>query len=260
MKEVFKYTFLTTAEIKKFALLVIIASILTIIQAFPVISIVSFLVEKMLYLSVGALLIFLVQNSTEETYFTLLKKQPLSTFLLHFLPTAMGILTALFVITSLFTAFFIMILKFTNSVFILANPHEFMFALSKTPFVTKVLIGFYSVYMIFYSYIFLGKFAEALSKEGFKDAFLSMLSSIIDFKFWIRSFNLKYMVIYFVWSFIILAIYSVTAVTYLFYIFPLILTHPNLGLLMIPLLVAIVTILSYFTFFSAYFAYKTTKD
>lgn len=261
MKNIFKYTFLTVAEIKKFLFVIILFSIFTLIQAYPVISIVSFIFEKLFYLSIGVLLIYILKiTDNDKEYFATLEKQPFSTFLLHFLPSAMGIMLGLFIIVTFFGAFMIIILKFTNSIFILADPHNFLFALSKTTYIAKILLGFYSVYLLFYSYIFLGKFGEALSKETFKESFFSMVSSLIDFKFWVNTFNFKYMLIYFVWSVIVSIIYSIIAFAYLFYIFPLILNHPNMTLIIIPLLVAITTIITYFTFFSAYFAYQTAKD
>ena len=261
MKDVFKYTFLTVAEIKKFLFVVTLVSILSIIEAFPVISIVSFVFEKLLYLSIGVLLIYIIKiTNNDKEFFATLEKQPVSTFFLHFIPSAMGIMVGLFLIFAILGAFFIIILKFTNSIFILANPHDFLLAVSKTTYITKILLGFYSVYLLFYSYIFLGKFGEALSKETFKESFLSLISSVIDFKFWINTFNFKYMGIYFVWSVLITLIYTIIAFAYLFYIFPLILNHPNMTLILIPLLVAITTILTYFTFYSAYFAYNTTKN
>jgi len=260
MKDAFKYTFLTVAEIKKFVLVVVIMSVLSVIQAFPVISIVSFMFEKLIYLSIGVLLIYIVKiTDNDKEYFATLEKQPFSTFLLHFLPSAMGILLGMFLLFAFFGMFFILILKITGSVFILANPHDFMFALSKTSSTAKIMLGFYAVYMLFFSYVFLGKFGEALSKETFKEAFLTVLSSLMDFKFWIKTFNLKYMLIYFVWSLLVSVIYFVVAFAYLLYIFPLIINHPNMTLLLIPLLVAITTILTYYTFFSAYFAYKSTE-
>jgi len=259
MKESFKYTFLTVAEIKKFSVVVLIMSIFTVIQPFPVISIISFLMEKILYLSIGAILIYIANNTkNDEEYYATLKKQPLSTFFLHFLPTAMGIMLGIFVLAAIFLAVFVFILKITNSVYILINPHTFFIQIANSPILTQTLLGFYSVYLIFYSYIFLGKLGEALSKENFKESFLSMLSTIYDFKFWINSFNLKYMLIFFVWSFIISITYSVVALMYLFYLFPLLLNDFGINVLIIPILVSITTILTYYTYFSAYFAYKST--
>jgi len=261
MKDVFKYTFLTVAEIKKFLFVIILFSILSIIQAFPVISIISFIFEKLIYLSIGVLLIYILKiTNNDKEYFATLEKQPFSTFLLHFIPSASGILLGIFIIFTVLGAFFIIILKFTNSIFILANPHDFILAVSKTTYITKILLGFFSVYLLFYSYIFLGKFGEALSKETFKESFLSLLSSLVDFKFWINAFNLKYLAIYLIWGLLVGTIYTIISFAYLFYIFPIIVTNPNMSLLIIPLLVAITTILTYFTFFSAYFAYKTAKD
>ena len=48
MKEVFKYTFTTIAEWKKFLIVVILISILTLLENFPVISIVAFIFEKLI--------------------------------------------------------------------------------------------------------------------------------------------------------------------------------------------------------------------
>jgi len=261
MKDVFKYTFLTVADTKKFLLVILLMSILSVIQAFPVLSIISFIFEKLIYLSIGGLLIYIIKiTNNDKEYYATLEKQPFSTFLLHFIPSASGILLGLFVIFTVFFTFFIMILKFTDSVFILANPHDIFIAISKTTYFTKILLGFFSVYLLFYSYIFLGKLGEALSRESFKESFLSILSSLYDFKFWINAFNLKYIGIYLVWILSVGIIYTTTSFAYLFYIFPLILTHPNINLIIIPLLVAITTIITYFTFFSAYFAHKSTKD
>jgi hypothetical protein len=261
MKDVFKYTFLTVAEIKKFLFVILLFSIFTLIQAFPVISIVSFFLEKLLYLSIGVILIYILKiTDNDKEYFATLEKQPFSTFLLHFFPSAMGIMTGFFIIFTVFASFLVIILKFTNSIFILANPHDLLFAISKTSLVAKILLGFYSVYLLFYSYIFLGKFGEALSKETFKESFLSMVSSLFDFKFWVNTFNLKYILIYTVWNIVIITVYSIVIFAYLFYIFPMILNHPNSTLLFVPILVATTTILTYFTFFSAYFAYKSTKN
>ena len=260
MKDVFKYTFLTIADIKKFLFVIILFSILSIIQAFPVISIISFIFEKLIYLSIGVLLIYILKTTNnDKEYFATLEKQPFSTFLLHFIPSASGILLGIFIILTVLGAFFIMILKFTNSIFILANPHDFLLALSQTIYITKILLGFYFVYLFFYSYIFLGKLGEALSKETFKESFLSLLSSFVDFKFWINTFNLKYAGIYLIWGLSVGIIYTILSFAYLFYIFPLILTEPNIQLLIIPLLVGISTVITYFTFFSAYFAFKSTN-
>jgi len=260
MKDIFKYTFLTVAEIKKFLLVVVLVSILSVIQAYPVISIVSFIFEKLIYLSIGVLLIYIIKiTNNDKEYFATLEKQPFSTFLLHFIPSAMGIMIGSFLIITLFSAFFVIILKFTNSIFILANPHDVLYAVSKTSMIAKILLGFYTVYLLFYSYIFLGKLGETLSKETFKESFLSIISSVIDFKFWIKTFNFRYMGIYLLWSILITVIYTIISFAYLFYIFPLIINHPNMSLVIIPLLVAISTIMTYYTFFSAYFAYKTTK-
>ena len=261
MKDVFKYTFLTIAEIKKFLLVVILMSILTLIQPYPVISIVSFIFEKLIYLSIGVLLIYILKiTNNEEEYFATLKKQPISTFLLHFLPSAMGIMLGIFITFTIFAAFFVIILKFTNAIYVFANPHQFTLALSKTSLLTKILLGFYSIYVLIFSYVFLGKFGEALSKESFKESLLNIISSLYDFQFLINSFNLKYMLIYFVWSIVIGVIYSIVISAYIFFLFPLLQTHMNLYVLIIPLLISITTILTYFTYFSAYYAYKSAKN
>ena len=257
MKEVFKYTFLSIAEWKKFLVVVLLVSIFTLLEAFPVISMPLFLFEKLLYLSIGVFLIYLVKkSSTPEIFLENLKKNPISTFLLHFIPAASGILLAFILIGAFWFMFFIFILEFTGSMFVLANPHNFFTSLAMTTFVTKVLIGFYLIYFMFYSYIFLGKFGEALSKETFKDSFLAMISSLVDFKGWIKTFNFKYFGIFFIWSLVVSIVYSLTSFVYIFNIFPTIQTNPNLTLLIIPIFVGITTILSYFTFFSAYFSYK----
>ena len=257
MKEMFKYTFLSIAEWKKFLVLVLSISILTIFEAFPVISIVAFLFEKLIYLSVGVFLIYLVRHSsTAEIYYENLQKNPISTFLFHFIPSASGILFGLILIGFFWISFFIIILQLTGAMFILINPHNFLASLATTTIITKILIGFYFIYFLFFSYIFLGKLGEALTKENFKEAFISTISSLIDFNFWIKTFNLKYFLIYIVWSFITVIIYSATSFVYIFEIFPMIQLNPNLNLIIIPIFVAITTIISYFTFFSAYFSYK----
>ena len=259
MKNIFKYTFITVADIKKFLFIILVVSILTLIEAFPVISIIGFIFEKLIYLSIGVLLIYIVKTTNnEDEFFNTLKKQSFLTFLIHFFPAASGIMLGIIVIFTFFATFFIIILQFSNSLFILANPHNILISLSKINFIAQLLIGLYSVYLLFFSYIFLGKLGEALSKENFKEGFLSTISSIIDFKFWIKSFNFKYLGIYFVWSIIVFTIYALISFTYIFYIFPLIIQNPNFSLIIIPLLVAITTIVTYFTFFSAYFAYKST--
>ena len=255
MKEIFKYTFLSIAEWKKFFILVLFVSILTLLEAFPVISIAAFLFEKLVYLSVGVFLIYLVRHSsTPEIFYENLEKNKVSTFLFHFIPSASGILLALILIFSFWLLFLILILEFSASMYILANPHNFLNALATANMLTKILVGFYLIYLLFYSYIFLGKFGEALSKENFKDAFLSMIMSLFDFQFWIKTFNLKYFFIYMIWSIIVSLVYTLVSFVYLVDIFPTIITNPNLTLLIIPIFVAISTILSYFTFFSAYFA------
>ncbi|NPA87868.1 hypothetical protein [Caminibacter pacificus] len=260
MREVFKYTFTTIAEWKKLLLVILTVSILTVIEAFPVISIVAFLFEKLIYLSIGAFLIFLVTRSKDiESYFDNLKRNSFSTFLFHFIPTASGILVALLIILTFWIMFFVLILQFTNTMYIIADPHQIIVSVENSPVLTQILLGFYSIYLMFYSYVFLGKFGEALSQETFRGAFLSMISSLIDFKYWINTFNLKYFVIYLVWSIIISVIYTLIGFTYLFVIFPAIVNNPNLGLIIIPILVGITTILTYYTFFSAYFAHLSTE-
>lgn len=261
MKEVFKYTFTTFAEWKKLLIVILIVSILTIIEAYPVISIVAFILEKMLYLSIGGFLIYLANNTKNiEEYFHNLKIQSISTFLFHFIPTAIGILLANFIIFSFWGGLFIMILTISGSVYLLADPHTFLMNLQTASFLTQIMLSIYLIYFLFFSYVFLGKLGEALNKEDFKGAFLSLLSSLIDFKFWIKSFNLRYFLIYLVWSFIILALYSILSFAYLFYIFPILITNPNITLVVIPIFVGITTFLTYFTFFSAHFSYKSTMQ
>jgi len=260
MKEVFKYTFLSIAEWKKFLILVLSVSILTLVEAFPVVSIAAFLFEKLIFLSVGVFLIYLIKrSSTPDIYYENLSKNHISTFFFHFIPSASGILVALLIIMSFWLFFAILILKYTNSLFVIANPHNFVGAFYTTSTLTKILFGFYSVYLMFYSYIFLGKFGEALSKETFKESFISMILSLFDFKYWIKTVNLRYFLIYLIWSIITITIYSLTSFVYIFNIFPTLQTNPNLSLLIIPIFVAIVVIISYFTYFSAYFAHKTTN-
>jgi hypothetical protein len=63
MKEIFKYTFVTFAEWKKLLVIILLVSILTLIEAYPVISIVAFIFEKLIYLSIGGFLIYLVKST-----------------------------------------------------------------------------------------------------------------------------------------------------------------------------------------------------
>jgi hypothetical protein len=259
MKEVFKYTFITFAEWKKLLIVILLVSILTLIEAFPVISIVAFIFEKLIYLSIGGFLIYLVKNTKNiDEYFHNLKIQPISSFLFHFIPTAIGILLGNFIIISFWAFLFVIILNFSGSVYLLADPHSFLLNVQNASFITQIMLGIYLIYFLFFSYIYLGKLGEALDKEEFKGAFLSILSSLIDFKFWIKTFNLKYFLIYLIWSIILLIIYSILSFAYLFYIFPTIITNPNISLIVIPIFVAITTFLTYYTFFSSFFAYKST--
>ncbi len=261
MKEAFKYTFLTLAEWKKLLLLVLIVSIFTLLESLPLINIITYFFEKIILLSVGVFTVYLIKNSSSaEIYFENLQKNSFSTFLFHFLPPAMGIMFGVLIIGVFWFLFFIIILEFTGAMFVFANPDTFIQNIATTAFITKILIGFYLVYLMFYSYIFLGKLGEALSKENFKDAFLSIIYSLFDFQFWIKTFNLKYFLIYFIWSLIVFSFYSVMTFIYLFEIFPTIELNPDLSLIVIPLFSAISIILAYFTFFCAYFSYKSTTD
>ncbi|NIA10665.1 MAG: hypothetical protein GWP10_13295 [Nitrospiraceae bacterium] len=259
MKKSFKYTFITIAEWKKFLLVVLSVSILTLFESMPVISVMAFLFEKLIYLSIGVFLIYLLKHSsTIEIYFENLQKNYISTFLFHYIPPAIGILLGILIIGTFWFLFFIMIFEFTNSMFVFADPNNFLYAIGTSTFITKILIGFYLVYLIFFSYIFLGKFGEALSKTTFKESFISIISSLVDFKYWTKTFNLTYLGIYLIWSVIAISVYSVTSFIYLFIIFPAIATNPNISLIIIPVFVAITTILTYYTYFSSYFAYKST--
>ncbi|EDM24167.1 hypothetical protein [Caminibacter mediatlanticus] len=261
MKEVFKYTFLTVAEWKKFLFVVLIISILTLIEPFPFIGITANIFEKLLYISIGVFLIYLVKNSNSpDNYFENLKRNGFGSFLFHYIPASSGILLGLFIIGTFWAIFFILILQFTNSMYIIASPHNIFLKITSSPFITQVLIGFYLIYLLFFSYIFLGKFGNSLTKTNFKDAFLTIVSSLIDFSYWVKTFNIKYFLIYLIWSFITSIIYFFTAIGFIFIIYPTILQNPNLSLILIPLLVSIYTILAYFTFFSSYFADKTTRN
>jgi len=261
MKEVFRYTFLTIAEWKKFLLVVLVVSILTILEGFPIINVASLIFEKLILLSVGIFLIYILRHSsTPDIFYENLTKNSFSTFLFHFIPSASGILLALMIISFFWFGFFIMILELTGAMFVLANPHNFLLNLATTTMVTKILVAFYLIYLSFYGYIFLGKLGEALSKENFKESFLSMISSLIDFKGWIKTFNLKYFIIFTVWSIIVFLIYSMTFFAYFLYIFPMMSTNTNIALFIIPLFTGITVIITYFTFFSAYFSYETTVE
>ena len=154
MKDVFKYTFTTITDIDKFLFIILIVSILTLIEAFPVISIVVFIFEKLIYLSIGVLLIYIVKTTNnEDKFFENLKKQSFLAFLIHFFPVASGIMLGIFIIFTFFATFFIIILQFNNLLFILLNPHNILFSLSQATFIAQLLIGIYSVYLFFFSYI-----------------------------------------------------------------------------------------------------------
>ena len=261
MREIFKYTFLSVAEWKKLLILILIFSIFTLLESLPLINIISYIFEKILYISVGAFLIYLLNHSSNENiYYENLQKNQIVVFLFHFLPTAMGIILGLILITFFWFLFLIIILEFTGAMFIFANPNNFFASILTTTFITKILIGFYLIYLMFYTYVFLGKFGEALNKDNFKDAFISIIYSLFDFQFWIKTFNLKYFLIYFIWSLITFSTYLVMIFIYIFEIFPSIQLNPNISLIIIPLFNAISVILAYFTFFSAHFAYKSAKD
>ena len=261
MKEVFKYTFSAVADIQKFLFVTIILSILNLIEPFPFIGITAIGIEKLFLLSIGVFLIYIAKRSKNaDEFYENFKMNSFGSFMFHFIPVAAGILLGGILILTFWTMFFVLILQFTNSLYILANPHGIFISIAHAPVITQILLGFYSIYFIFFSYIFLGKLGEALSKENFKDAFIAITTSLIDFRFWISTFNLKYFLIYIIWSLIIIILYSTLSFTYIFIIFPAILNNPNLFLIIIPVLAAITVILSYFTFFSAYFAYKTTGN
>jgi hypothetical protein len=128
MKEVFKYTFTTFAEWKKLLIVVLLISILTLIEAYPVISFVAFIFEKIIYVSIGAFLIYLANNTKNiDEYFHNLKIQPISSFLFHFIPTAIGILLGNFIIFSFWAFLFVIILNFSGSVYLLADPHSLLY-------------------------------------------------------------------------------------------------------------------------------------
>ena len=261
MKNIFKYTFTTVAELKKFLIVVLIVSILTLIEAFPVISIVGIILEKLIFLSIGGVLIYILNNTkSSDEFFHNLKIQPISSFLFHFIPSAIGILVGMFVIFAFWSLFFVFLMQFSGSMYLLADPHSFLMNFQNASAVVQLIFSIYFIYLMFFSYIFLGKLGEALEKDTFKGAFVAIITALIDFKFWIKTFNLRYFVIYLVWSFIVFTIFVMLAFGYLFYIFPMIVSNPSISLIVIPLFVAITTIITYFTFFSAYFAYKTTKE
>ncbi|WP_457560217.1 hypothetical protein [Caminibacter sp.] len=261
MKEIFKYTFTTIAEWQKFLFIVITISILTLIEPYPFIGYTALIFEKLILLSVGVFLIYLLKHSKSiDSYFENLKNNGFGTFMFHFIPAAAGILIGIFLILGFWFMFLLIILQYTNSLFILANPHEILYAISKTNIITQILLGFYLVYLLFYSYIFLGKFGDALNKQSFKAAFISIILSLFDFKYWVKTFNLKYFLIYLVWSVIIFASYIFISLVYILIIYPTIIHNPNISLIAIPLLVAFSLILTYYTFFSAYFANKTTGN
>ncbi|WP_024786907.1 MULTISPECIES: hypothetical protein [unclassified Lebetimonas] len=260
MKEVFKYTFITFAQWQKLLFVILIVSIFTLIEAYPVISIIGFILEKIIYLSIGGFLIYLVNNTKNtDEYFHNLKIQPISSFLFHFIPTAIGILTGNFIIISFWAFLFVIILQFSGSMYLMADPHSFLINLENASFIAQIMLGIYLIYLLFFSYIFLGKIGEALNKSDFKGSFISIISSLVDFRFWIRTFNFRYFIIYLIWSVSILIIYSILSFAYLFYIFPTIALNPNISLLVIPIFVGITTFISYFTFFCAHFSFVTTK-
>jgi hypothetical protein len=261
MKEVFKYTFTTIAEWQKFLFVVLVLSILTLVEPFPFIGYTALIFEKLILLSIGVFLIYLVKHSkTPESYFENLKTNGFGSFLFHFIPAAAGILIGIFIIGAFWLMFLIFILEYTNSMFIFANPHEIMYSLSKTTAIAQLLLGLYLVYLLFFSYVFLGKFGEALGKQSFKAAFITIILSLFDFKYWVKTFNFRYFIIYLVWSIVISVIYTFLAFAYIFIIYPTIVNNPNMSLLIIPVLNAITVIISYFSFFSAYFAHKTTGN
>lgn len=150
MKEIFKYTFVTFAEWKKLLVVILLVSILTLIEAYPVISIVAFIFEKLIYLSIGGFLIYLVKSTKNiDEYFHNLKIQPVSSFLFHFIPTATGILLGNFIIFSFWALLFVIILNFTGSVYLLADPHTFLLNIQTASFLTQIMLGIYLIYFYF---------------------------------------------------------------------------------------------------------------
>ncbi|MEO1957967.1 MAG: hypothetical protein ABGX23_00270 [Nautiliaceae bacterium] len=262
MKEVFKYTFLSVAEIKKFFILVAVISILTFFERLPFIGITIYFLDKIIYLSVGVFLVHLAMKSkNDEDFYKNLKSNEISNFFLYGIPQAIGIILATTLIMAFWFIFLALIFKFTSQYdfFSTQTILFFQIAIINSPITTKILIGIYSIYFMLYSYIFLGKFGEALSKETFKDAFISLLSSLIDFKFWVKTFNLKYMLIYLIWSLIVGSLYFFALFFYVFILSPTL--YPSLtisNIIILPLFIAFLTILYYLTFFSAYFSYKST--
>jgi len=261
MKEVFKYTFAAIADWKKFLYVVLIVSIFTLLEPFPFIGTTFFILEKLLYLSIGVFLIYILKHSrNEKEFFENLEKNGLGTFMFHFIPAASGILLGLILLSLYWFLLFVIILKITNSLYVLGSPHSFFEALSSTSLTAQVLLALYFIYFSLFIYVFLGKFGDSLSRETFKEGFFTIISVLFDFKYWIKTFNLNYLLIFSVWFVIVNIINSIITLAYIVLVFPVILQNPNFSLLIIPLLVAISTILTYYTFFSAYFAHKTTKS
>ncbi len=261
MKDIFRFTFLTLAEWKKLLFVILVISILTLVEPFPFIGITAYIFEKLLLLSVGVFLIYILRHSkTPDDYYDNLTRNGFGTFMFHFIPAAAGILMGTFLIISFWLAFLIIILQYTGAMFILLNPHDILGAIARTSYITQILIGLYSVYLLFFSYVFLGKLGDALSKESFKASFISIILSLFDFKYWIKTFNLRYFLIYLIWGIVVFGIYIILSFVWLFVVFPAIAHNPNISLIVIPLLVGISVILTYFTYFSAYFAHKTTGN
>ena len=260
MKKVFKYTFASISEYKKFILLSIIISILSFLEMYPVISIIAYLIEKIIIFSVGAMLIYLLIRSKDpNSFYNHIKIQPLSTFLLHFLPTAMGIILGNIILLAAFLIISYLVLYFTNSLgelFLLLNPHNFSFEN-----ISSVVL-FYIAFVLFYSsivsYIYLGKLGAALEKDNFKDSFLTIVSSAIDYKYLIKSFNKTYFVIFLVWSLITFAFYSFSGFVFNLYIYPILRISFNIQPIIFIIILSISSlIINYFTFISAFFANKS---
>lgn len=261
MKEIFQYTFSAISEYKKLSILGILISVLSFLEMYPVISIVAYIFEKIVIFSVGAILIYLIIRSKDaDDFYDHIKLQPVSTFLFHFLPTAMGIVLGNLILIAVFAVLLFIALYFTNAMGILMmSPHSINPDAIPTMFLIDLII--ITIYFFLISYIYLGKLGNALAKDNFKESFLEIISVAIDYKYLKSSFNLKYFAIYFVWSLIIFLFYSFSTFVFNLYIYPqLRLEAGSIS----PLIFIVVlsfggVIISYFTFISAYFANKSIK-
>ena len=258
MRDVLAYTFFALKDYKKSFSIVFLLTIFSYLERLPFISLILFIFEKILLFSIGSLIIYLLSKSKNyEHFYKNIKLQPISTLFFHFLPTAMGAVFGLMILMFSITGLLYFVLSLFTVPFVFDMNIIFTY-LDSSIFLSLMLL-FYSFYILLVIYVLFGKVSLSLNSHNFKGAFLAIISSLVDYKYFLRT-NIKYFSLFIFYFFVAVFYYIISTFIFNWIIYKDLFVSPfNIMDIFLIFFISFFTLFNIYLFFiSSYFANRET--